>query len=79
MYFHVVRNCQRDGRPVYIHTKTYRSFKRLMRHLESDGRPAWIIESKHDYLPTLGNFTTSYWNTGGFGFTTMPVLPLERR
>ncbi len=80
MYYHVIENCQRAGVQGYRLVKTYRSAKRLYTWLEKTGAPVWVLESNRDFLPyrgELGGFPAAYWNTGGWGLTTMPKLPLH--
>lgn len=86
MYFHVIENCQRNGIKGYRLVKTYRQYPALMKWLLKTGAPIWVVESKLEYIQlpyrhspqqvmTYGGFTASYWNTGGWGSATMPVLP----
>lgn len=84
MYHHVIENTQRNGQPVYRHVKTYVRYPALEKWLLKTGKPVWVISTRNPILtingqhsqPTLGGFIASYWNTGGWGTTTMPVLPL---
>lgn len=84
MYFHVIENTRRDGQSVYRRIRTYQRYAALERFLRKEGRPLWVVESKSKYLPingqhsqpTVGGHIASYWNEGGWGVTTMPLLPL---
>lgn len=87
MYFHVIENTKRDGQNVYRHIRTYKRYAMLERFLRKEGRPLWVVESQFDHLTArpyqhaegaaaFGGFTASYWNTGGWGTTVMPPLPL---
>lgn len=85
MYFHVIENAQRDGVKGYRRVKTYKRYGDLVKWLEKTGEAVWVVESAYEYLSLsggpsyplrqLGGFQASYWNTGGWGTTTMPVMP----
>lgn len=81
MYYHVIENCQRDGVKVYRLVKTYKRYSMLQRWLDKTGQPVWVIANGNDslqntvHLGGFGGFVASYWNSGGWGFTRMPVLP----
>lgn len=79
MYFHVIENTMRDGIKGYRLVKTYQKPDALLKYLLRTGAPVWIVESQRNFIPytsKFGGFTASYWNTGGFGITTMPVMPM---
>lgn len=89
MFFHVLENTQRNGVKGYRHIKTYKNYTSLKKWLDREGKPVWVVESNTEYLPVpyksdgntptmYGGFIASYWNTGGWGTTTMPVLSLLR-
>jgi hypothetical protein len=77
----------RNGVKGYRLVKTYKNYLALFKWLEKEGRPLWVVESKQDYIPvngqhsqpSYGGFIANYWNSGGLGQTTMPVLPLFDR
>lgn len=87
MYYHVLKNVQRERISGYVLVKTYRNWKALQRWLEKTGEAVWVIESQNNWVPIngqhsqpgVGNRQASYWNTGGWGVTTMPLLPLFRK
>lgn len=86
MFFHVVENTQRDGVKVYRKVKTYKRYADLDRWVRKNGGPVWVIESAFPELSLsggpslplrqLGGMQASYWNTGGWGYGLMPLLPL---
>lgn len=88
MYFHILENARRNGVKGYLHTKSYKSFKRMEKALVKAGKPVWVIETELEYLPHIpyhkdfntpalyGGFTASIWNTGGWQSATLPLLPL---
>jgi hypothetical protein len=86
MYYHVIENAQRNGAQVYVHVKTYKRWQALDTYVRKTGKPVWIIDSRTEYLregtnpgAPYGGFIASYYNTGGYGVTTMPVLPLHAK
>jgi hypothetical protein len=83
MYFHVIENCKRDGISGYRLVKTYKNHSALVKWLLRTGKPVWVESSNRDYIVAnggvYGGHTVSYWNTGGWGSTTMPVLPIFGR
>jgi hypothetical protein len=84
MYFHVLENTQRNRQPHYKLIKTYKNYAMLEKWLLKTGKPVWVIENRTEQLPInnfsdpimVGGHTANYWNSGGWGTTTMPVLPL---
>ena len=88
MYFHVLEKTMRNGVKGYLHIKCYKRYSTLEKFLAKTGAAVWVVESELDYLPHVpytkdadkptlyGGFTASYWNTGGWGSTTMPKMPL---
>jgi hypothetical protein len=86
-FYHVIENAQRNGVQVYVHVKTYKRWQALDTYVRKSGNPVWIICSRTETIPnymfveqhTIGNIEASYYNTGGYGVTTMPVLPLHAK
>jgi hypothetical protein len=84
MYFHVIENTQRNRVKGYRLVKTYKSYKALQKWVEKEGKVVWVVASKYDHLrvngqhsqPSFGNIIADYWNSGGWGTTTMPLMPL---
>lgn len=83
MFYHVIENCQRDGVRGYRLVKTYKNWNAMDKWLRREGKPVWVESSKRDHLVVnggvYGGFSCSYYNTGGYGVTTMPVLPIFGR
>lgn len=94
MYFHVLHNAKRDGQHVYILVKTYKTIHHLLNHLRKEGQPAWIIESRNEWLPInnggsvkesspsphVGGYEALAYNSGAGLFSAyMPLLPLGNK
>lgn len=81
MRFHIVENTMRNGVKGYRYVKSFKTYTGLEKWVARNGGPVWVVSDFHDTLQTngaevFGGIHASYWNTGGWGVATMPVMPL---
>lgn len=82
MYYHVVENSKRNGKPVYVKVATYQSWYYLSLFVVKHGKPVWILRTQNkDLFPLqVGGGRQQYWNSGaGWQWGEMPVLFLHQR
>lgn len=82
-YFHVIDNQKRNGIPGYVVIRTYKSRTAMLKFVEKQGKPVWVVSSEQEKLPASDSYGMTngvYWNSGaGWQFAVMPKLPLHAK